>query len=163
RFVSAQEQIAFAELVRRHGPMVLSVCRRVLHHVQDAEDAFQATFIVLARKATAVAQMDSVGGWLHGVAFRTALHAQKIRGRQQVSAERELGQVLIAEMSGQATENDLRELCAALDEAVQRLPEKYRAPIVLCYMEGKTQAETAATLQCSLPTIERRLAQARDL
>src|SRR5262245_24614403 len=82
RFVASQEHAAFEELVQRHGPMVLRVCRRALHHAQDAEDAFQAVFIVLARKAAAVATMASVGGWLHGVAFRTALNAKKQRGRR---------------------------------------------------------------------------------
>src|SRR5262245_20289677 len=82
QFAASREQAAFEEVVRRHGPMVLRVCRRVLHHAQDSEDAFQATFLVLARKARAVAAMESVGGWLHGVAFRTALNGKKQRGRQ---------------------------------------------------------------------------------
>src|SRR5262245_7487819 len=81
QFVASADEVAFAEVVRRHGPMVLRVCSRVLHHAQDSEDAFQATFLVLARKAKVVAAMASVGGWLHGVAFRTALNGKKRRDR----------------------------------------------------------------------------------
>lgn len=82
RFSVARDQTAFEELVRRHGPMVLQVCQRVLGHQQDAEDAFQGTFVLLARKAGTVARMASVGGWLHGVALRTALNAKKLRARR---------------------------------------------------------------------------------
>src|SRR5262249_1364110 len=100
RFIASGEQIAFEELVRRHGPMVLRVCRRILHHAQDSEDAFQATFMVLARKAKAVAALESVGGWLHGVAFRTALNAKKLRGRQARAGE------LVAEAAPQKDNGD---------------------------------------------------------
>jgi RNA polymerase sigma factor (sigma-70 family) len=160
RFVASQEHAAFEALVQRHGPMVLRVCRRVLHHDQDAEDAFQAVFIVLARKAAAVATMASVGGWLHGVAFRTALHAKKQRGCRPVTMAGEPGPRVLEDRASQAA--DPGELRAALDEAVQHLPEKYRAPIVLCYLEGKTNAEAAGALCCSVPTIERRLSWARN-
>src|SRR5262249_17373694 len=130
---------AFAELVRRHGPMVLSVCRSVLHHEQDAEDAFQATFWVLARKAPSIRQPEAVAGWLYEVAYHVAVKAQADAARRRAQERR---------ASPQATANPtldmtLRDLQRVLHDELRRLPDKYRLPLVLCYLEGRSQAEAA--------------------
>src|SRR5262249_12460506 len=144
RFVASQDQVAFEELVRRHGPMVLRVCRRILHHAQDAEDAFQATFIVLMRKARTISRRELLANWLHGVAFRVALKAKNSAGQRHARATGSMDTVLEdnsqIQGTGDTTWRDLRPL---LDEEVHLLPERYRAPIVLCYLEGKTNEETA--------------------
>jgi membrane fusion protein, heavy metal efflux system len=158
RFLTQGDEVAFATLVKRHGPLVLAVCRRVLHHTQDAEDAFQATFLVLVRKAGSISRRDSVGSWLYGVATRIALKArtQIARKRAQETAFRDL-----------AAPQPPRELAGndfgpALDEEVNRLPEKYRIPLVLCYLEGKTTAEAARQIGCPRGTVLSRLARARE-
>jgi RNA polymerase sigma factor (sigma-70 family) len=158
RFTRHQDEQAFAELVRRHGPMVLLVCRRVLRHEQDAEDAFQATFLVLARKAASIRQRDAVGSWLHQVAHRLALRAR-------ASADRRREQ-LTALSEGFATAGPgLRgdSFGFSLDEEVQRLPEPYRSAVVLCYLEGRTQSEVARLLATTTNTVNSRLKRARDL
>lgn len=162
RFLAQQDEAAFEELVRRHGPMVLRVCQRVLRHSQDAEDAFQATFIVLARKAETVAKHESVGSWLHGVAYRVALKA-RTNASQRHLREQNLVTAAAASprtSSGDAEAHDLR---AALDQELVRLPDKYRQPVVLCYLEGKTNEEAAGELQCPVGTVKIRLSRARDL
>src|SRR5579884_2934480 len=134
QFVTRQEQASFAALVRRHGPMVMGVCRRVLRHAQDAEDAFQATFLVLARKASAVRKQESVGSFLHGVAYRVAakLRAQSVR---RAAREREIP---VREYAPPTEDLTWRELRSVLDEEIHGLPEQYRGPLVLCYLEGAT-------------------------
>src|SRR5690348_12966270 len=128
RFVGARDQAAFAELVRRHGPMVLGVCRRLLRHGADAEDAFQATFLVLARRAGSIRKQGSVGSWLYGVARRVAL-----RARAEAARRRPHGPpVTAAAPPDPAAEAARAELRPLLDEELARLPEKYRAPLVLC-------------------------------
>lgn len=156
RFVAEHAEAAFQELVRRHGPMVLQTCHRVLHHTQDAEDVFQATFIVLMRKAAKVAKLESVGGWLHGVAYRTALNANKVR------AQRRLREREVAAEAGGRSEPAANDLRAVLDEELNRLPEKYRLPVVLCYLEGKTNDEVAQQLRWPAGTVKIRLSRARD-
>jgi RNA polymerase sigma factor (sigma-70 family) len=160
RFVSRQDAAAFDEIVRRHGLMVLRVCQRVLRQAQDAEDAFQATFIVLARKATAVATMASIGGWLHGVACRTAWQAKKTRAGRIYARETPF-EGSDAPASGQSSpvSEDWRPI---LDEELSRLPEKYRAPLVLCYFEGKTVEEVARHLGCQANAVHKRLQRARE-
>jgi RNA polymerase sigma factor (sigma-70 family) len=155
-YVRSREEAAFAALVRRHGPMVWGVCRRLLRHHEDAEDAFQATFLVLVRKAAAVI---SVANWLYGVAHQTALKARataaKRRGREkQVTA--------MPEPAAQQHEpwDDLRPL---LDQELSRLPDKYREVIVLCDLEGKTRKEAARQLDLLEGTVASRLARGRDL
>src|SRR5262245_38542396 len=159
RFTARHEEAAFAALVQRHGPIVLHVCRRVLHDPADAEDAFQATFLVLVRKAAAIRKLESLGCWLYGVAHRLArkarVEAARRRTREQ-SATRRPPADLLAEVTG-------RELCAALDDELQRLPERYRAPLVLCYLEGQTRDEAARQLGWSLGTFKRRLEGGRNL
>jgi RNA polymerase sigma factor (sigma-70 family) len=158
RFATGQEETAFAELVQRHGPMVQGVCRRVLRDVHDAEDAFQATFLVLVRKAGSLQERGSVAGWLYTVAYRLALKAKANAWRNQLR-ERKLDALPAAEAPADSIWWELRPI---LDEELLRLPEKYRVPIVLCYLEGKTTAEAAHHLGCPLGTVSSRLARARD-
>jgi RNA polymerase sigma factor (sigma-70 family) len=158
RFIARREEVAFAGLVRRHGPMVLSVCRRVLHHAQDAEDAFQATFLVLARKAASIRKRDSLGSWLHGVAYHLAVKARD-RGWRRRRHENRAGE----SRPGQSPAADAwRELQGILDEELRRLPEKYRAPLVLCYLQGQTHEEAALQLGWPVDTVKTRLSRARQ-
>jgi RNA polymerase sigma factor (sigma-70 family) len=165
RFATAQEPAAFEELLRRHGPMVLRVCQRVLHHAQDAEDAFQATFIVLMHKARHIAKSELLGNWLYGVAYRTALNAKKRRACRPVTGAAVFEESLVTNgaWGGAATESMRRELSSELDEALQRLPAMYRAPIVLCYLQGKSNEEAARLLQCEISAVRVRLFRARDM
>src|SRR5688500_1835164 len=135
QFLTLRDEAAFTALIRRHGPMVLGVCRRILGNAADADDAFQATFLVLVRKAPSLAARPVLGDWLHGVARRTALKAQRAAARRR---EQELAQVRDA--VAPAPRNDWLPL---LDEELTRLPEKYRLPIVLCDLEEKTRREAA--------------------
>jgi RNA polymerase sigma factor (sigma-70 family) len=158
RFAQDLDEDAFAELLRRHGPMVLGVCRRVLGDSADAEDAFQATFLVLVRKARGLRRPASVANWLHGVAHRTALKARSaaVKRRQR---EREA-----AAMSATSTADDLawRDLGPVLDEEIRHLPARYRDPFVLCHLEGKTNEEAARQLGCPKGTVLSRLSRARE-
>jgi len=130
QFAHRYDQQAFAELVRRHGPMVLAVCWRLGRNLDDAEDAFQATFLVLARKAGSIGKPELVGHWLYGVAYRIALKALASAARRR-SHQRELTD-MYPEPTG--VDPDVKDLGSLLDEAVNRLPEKYRVPVVLCYL-----------------------------
>jgi len=164
RFTAVREESAFAALVERHGPMVLGVCRRVLHNEHDAEDAFQAVFLVLARKATAVRKVESLGSWLYGVAYRVAarlragigLRQHKERSEEAASrTERATGDLIGAIV--------WRELRPIIDEELNQLPSKYRQPLVLCYLQGKTHDEAAQELGWSKGSMSRRLDKAREL
>jgi RNA polymerase sigma factor (sigma-70 family) len=157
-FVAHHDEAAFAILVERHGPMVLSVCRRVLRHVQDAEDACQATFLVLARKAASIRKHDSVASWLHGVAYRIARKAKAALTRQRVPLTLSV-EVPQADTAGEAT---WREVQVVLDEELQRLPDKYRVPLVLCYLEGRTRDEAAQQLGWTPGTLRGRLERGRE-
>src|SRR5438093_7041677 len=125
-FVTRRDEAAFAALMRRHGPMVLGVCRRVLRHEQDAEDAFQATFLVLVKKAASVVPRALVGNWLYGVAYNTARKAKAMNGELRAK-QRRAGAIPRPEPPGDI-EQHLHEL---LDEELSRLPDKYRVPVVL--------------------------------
>ncbi|APW60235.1 RNA polymerase sigma factor [Paludisphaera borealis] len=148
---------AFAALVERHGPMVLLACRSILRDEHDAQDAFQATFLILARKAGSLWIRDSVGPWLHRVACRVAVRS-KLDSDRRRGVERRA-----AEMKAQcsvAAERDERS--DALHEAIDRLPERYRIPIVLCDLESRTYDEAAQQLGCPVGTVKSRLARGRE-
>lgn len=159
RFVHERNEEAFAVLLQRHGPMVLGVCQRLLRHPADVEDAFQATFLVLVRKAGSLNQWGSLANWLHTVARNLALRV-KVRDDRRRAVEKPIDDVAETAGPGLASSCDLRPL---LDEELGRLPEKYRAPMVLCYLEGKTHAEAAKHLGWTDGTVCGRLARARDL
>jgi TIGR03009 family protein len=159
RFIGHQDEIAFATLLRRHGPLVFAVCRRALPTVHDAEDAFQATFLVLARNAGSIAKRGSVASWLHGVARRIARRVKAdLVKRRAVEGHPE--RLLAPDSLGDLVWQDLRIL---LDDEISRLPEKYRAAFVLCYMEGKTNDEAARLLGCPRGTVSSRLVRAREI
>jgi RNA polymerase sigma-70 factor (ECF subfamily) len=156
RFATLRDEAAFAELVHRHGSMVMGVCRRVLGDWHEAEDAFQATFLVLARKAGSVRKPERLVNWLYGVAFRTALKARGIRARRLSRT------TAVMETPTMVEPKEISELGPILDEELSRLPAKYRTPIVLCYFEGKTHEEIAKQLGCSRETISTRMARGRE-
>jgi RNA polymerase sigma factor (sigma-70 family) len=156
-FVADRDEAAFAALVRRHGPMVLGVCRRVLRQEADAEDAFQATFLVLVRKAHTVVPRGMVSNWLYGVAHNTARKARAMSARRRVK-ETEAGVARAAPQDGA-----WREVQALLDEELSRLPDRYRVPIVLCELEGKTIKEAAQQLGWPQGTVATRLSRGRTM
>jgi RNA polymerase sigma-70 factor (ECF subfamily) len=160
RFAASGDESAFELLLWRHGPMVLGVCRRVLRHEQDAEDAFQATFLALAKKAGSVTRRGSVGGWLYRVARRVALDARE-RAERRAGRERAVGVVEAAGSADPAAEAAGRELWRALDEELGRLPERCRAAFVLRCLEGRSGPEAARELGCAVVAVESRLARAR--
>jgi RNA polymerase sigma factor (sigma-70 family) len=156
-FEMRNDQDAFATLVERHGPLVLRVCRHVLGHVQDAEDAFQATWLVLARRVSSIRKRESLASWLHGVACRIAMQARRNRGRRRARR----APVSRAVPSSPPADIAWREVQAVLDEEIQRLPEKYRTVFVLCCLEGQSQAAAGRELGLKEGTVWSRLAQAR--
>jgi RNA polymerase sigma-70 factor (ECF subfamily) len=166
RFVIARQESAFAVLVGRHGADVLRVCRRVLRNEHDAEDVLQATFLVLLRKAAFLPWQESIKHWLQTVALRLALQARTGDGRRRDREGVPLTQIE-EEPSGLEDETLVevarRELRLILDEELGRLPEKYRAPVVLCYLEGKTNEQAAGELGWPTGSMSRRLARARAL
>jgi RNA polymerase sigma factor (sigma-70 family) len=158
RFTAGHDEAAFAALLKRHGPMVHGVCRRVLRDAHDAEDAFQATFLVLASRAGTIGKADSVGGWLYQVAYNTALKARASAAARRRREQRTGGRPHpdpLAEVTG-------RELLSVLDGELHRLPERQRAPLVLCYLEGLTRDEAAVRLGFSESTLKRRLEEGRE-
>jgi RNA polymerase sigma factor (sigma-70 family) len=152
RYVRHGDASAFEALVRRHGPMVLAVCRRVLCNTHDAEDAFQATFLVLVSKASTIGSPSTLGSWLYGVAYRTALHARQTTIKRRV---KEAAMPPRPETSPDAW----TELLPILDQEMERLPEKYRTVIVLCELQGKTRREAARLLRCAEGTVASRRAR----
>src|SRR5262249_2790194 len=158
RFVSNREETAFTALVQRHGPLVLGVCRRVFRHEHDAEDAFQATFLVLARKAASINKRASVGSWLYQVASHVANKARKRTTNRQKREE----WAALRQQADALDEVTGRELLAVFDEELQNLPEGERAALVLCYLEGKTRDEAARDAGCSESTLKRRLERGKE-
>src|SRR6202011_3597418 len=158
-FISRREEAALAALVRRHGPMVWGVCRRVLPNYHDAEDAFQATFLVLVRRAASIASRELLANWLYGVAHQTALKARATAAKRK-GRERQVTEMPEPAVTQQDQWRDLQPL---LDEELSRLPDKYRVPIVLCDLEGKTRKEAARQLGCPEGSVSSRLARARTM
>ncbi len=161
RFRTGRDPAAFAALVHRHGPMVLRVCRRLLGSVHDAEDAFQATFLVLARRAGHLQPGRPLAAWLHGVAHRVGLEARGVglRRRQRegtpaVFDPPDPGADPLARLSA-------REVLVAVEEEVRALPERYRLPLVLCCLDGHTQEEAAALLGWTPGSVKGRLERGR--
>lgn len=157
RFVATRDEASFTALVRRHGPMVLAVCRRLLRHEQDAEDCFQATFMVLARKAATV-KREAVGSWLYAVAYRTSLEARAVNARRR-KREKQVQDMPHPEVMPCETQ-DWRPW---LDRELNRLPEKYRAVIVACDLEGRSRKEAARLLDLAEGTLSSRLARGRHM
>src|SRR5947208_3187555 len=153
-FLTRRDQAAFEMLLRRHGAMVLGVCRRALRNAHDAEDAFQATFLVLVRKAATIRPRDMVGNWLYGVACRTSLDARRAAAKRRAKEAAVLPRT-------QPPDGDRTDPRAVLDEELQRLPPKCRAVIVLSDLEGKTRKEVALQLGWPEGTVASRLARAR--
>jgi RNA polymerase sigma factor (sigma-70 family) len=159
RFTRHQDKSAFQALMQRHGPMVLAVCERVLHHAQDAEDACQVTFLVLLRKAGRIGEPELLANWLSRVALRTALKARANAARrsqkERQAASRPTPDLLLDVIS--------RERKVLLDQELGPLPEKYRAPLVLCYLQGKTNQEAALQLGWPPGSMSSLLARGREL
>jgi HlyD family secretion protein len=158
RFVARRDEAAFELLLWRHGPMVLAVCRRLLRHEDDAEDAFQATFLALVRKAGSIAQGEAVGGWLYRVAYRVALRARTARTRRE-HREQAGVELVAAAPEGDSARDEFRQV---LDQEVDRLPARQRTAFILCCLEGKTGDEAARQLGCSPGTVSSRLTRARQ-
>jgi RNA polymerase sigma factor (sigma-70 family) len=159
RYLTHRDETAFETLVDLHGPMVLGLCRRMLRDPRDIEDAFQATFLVLVRKAPAIRDRGLLSSWLYGVAYRVARRARsqtlRRRGRETTVAD-----LVVTE--GPKT-SDRLEVDPVLDQELNRLPEKYRVPLILCYYRGRTHDQAADELRCPVGTVRSRLARGRDL
>ena len=158
-FIDQKDEAAFEALVRRHGPMVFGVCRRVVRNHHDAEDAFQATFLVLARKASSVRPRERLANWLHGVALRTAMKAKAMTAKRR-GREKQVTEMPEPEAAQQDQWRDLQPL---LDQELNGLPENYRLPILLCDLEGKTIKEATRQLGWPQGTLAGRLARGRKL
>src|SRR5215468_8055012 len=157
RFLANRDENAFKALVRRHGPMVLALCRRILRDPQDAEDAFQAAFLIFVRKAASIAKPELLGNWLYGVASRTArvarAAAEKRRAKEAKAVPREQ----------RAEASPWQEFQPYLDHELGRLPAKYRIPVILCHLEEKSRQEAARALGVPEGTLSSRLARALTL
>ncbi|MGC8640475.1 MAG: RNA polymerase sigma factor, partial [Isosphaeraceae bacterium] len=159
RYLTARDEAAFEALVNQHGPMVLGLCRRLLRDPRDVEDAFQATFLVLVRKAPRIRDRGLLANWLYGVAYRVAVRA---RGNLLRRRARETS---LGEIDPPATpDSDYpQEIPPALDQELNRLPARYRSPLVLCYLKGLTHDQAAKALGCPVGTVRSRLARGREL
>jgi RNA polymerase sigma factor (sigma-70 family) len=158
RYASDRDEAAFEALIERHGPMVLTICRTVLKNEHDSEDAFQATFLVLARKAGSIRGADALGGWLHRVAYRASVQASvEAARRRRKEAE---AQTMAAQSSPQSDTD--REIQALLHAEIDRLPDSQRLPVVLCDLEGLTYEQAATRLRWTVPTLRNRLARGRQ-
>jgi RNA polymerase sigma factor (sigma-70 family) len=159
RYLSYRDEGAFEAIVNLHGPMVLSLCRRFLRDPRDIEDAFQATFLILARKAGSIRQRDVLSSWLYGVAYRIA-----VRARSEVLKRRSIeSSVPLLDDPVVVAARDVDEIGPVLDQELRRLPDKYRAPIVLCYLKEHTHDQAAAALRWPVGTVRSRLARGREL
>ncbi len=158
-FIDRRDEAAFEAIVRRHGPMVMGVCRRILRNRHDAEDAFQAAFLVLVRKAAVIASRELLAGWLYGVAYHTALKGKEAAARRR-RKERQATAMLEVEAETSPAERDWLPI---LDRELNGLPDKYRLPIVLCELQGKPHKEAARELGCPIGTLSGRLSRGRTL
>jgi RNA polymerase sigma factor (sigma-70 family) len=160
RFIARGDESAFEAILQRHGPMVLRVCRRVLHDPHDVDDAFQATFLILVKKAGSIRDRDVLGTWLHGVARRVAVRARgdlrRRRSREQTGGA---GFDVADHRVDQADANGIRSL---IDDELERLPSRYRATLILCGLEGQTHEQAAVSLGCPVGTIKSRLSRGRE-
>ncbi len=170
RFVTHRDQAAFEAIVARHGPMVLTVCRQLLRDPNDVDDAFQATFLVLVRKAGSLKRCDLLGNWLYGVAHRIAVRARALAARRTGRTVAAIEAARSGANHRSGLKNGINHTSPSepdrdswLHQEIARLPEKYRVPIVLCYMEGVTHEDAARRLKWPLGTVKGRLARARDL
>ncbi len=168
RFVGCNDEAAFEALIARHGPMVLGVCRQFLRDPNDVDDAFQATFLVLVRRAGTLRRRDLLGNWLYGVAHRVAMRSRAVAARRMARAPH--GQDVVERLdaghcgrNGNASSSGDPEPGSGLHEEVRQLPEKYRTLVLLCYFEGLSHEEAAARLGCPIGTVKGRLSRARDL
>src|SRR5687767_13668443 len=157
RFLAGRDEAAFAQLVGRHGAMVFGVCRRVLGNDADADDAFQAAFVVLVRRAAGMTGRATVGDWLYGVAFHTALKARALAARRRAK------EAAAARPEADPPADPSAGLAEVIDRAVAGLPTRYREPVVLCELEGQPRKEVAARLGIPEGTLSSRLAAARKL
>jgi RNA polymerase sigma factor (sigma-70 family) len=163
QFLTGQKEdaeSAFETLVKRHGPLVLGVCREVLCREQDAEDAFQATFLALARKAGTIRNRELLVCWLHEVAYRTAIRKRQLRARSTPRMGIRAVEVFQSGPEHAASRHELRLILRA---EVDGLPAKYRLPVVHTYLEGKSNEQVARLLRCPVGTVKARLSRARDL
>ena len=158
-YVGQRDELAFEALVQRHGPMVISVCRGILIDPNDADDAFQASFLLLARKAASLRISRALGGWLHRVAFRVALQVKSDAARRR-DRERRAAELASTEIQSSTPPDDLNTI---LHEEINRLPERYRQPIVLCHLEKMTYRQAASHLNWTEGSTQGRLRRARDL
>jgi RNA polymerase sigma factor (sigma-70 family) len=158
QFATSGDESSFEALVTRHGPMVLGVCRRLLFDPRDVEDAFQATFLVLLRRAGSLRDADPLSPWLHGVAYKVAARI-RTRSARRPAEERKAARLEAVETRSDVERHELRGI---LDEEIGRLPEKYRRPVVLCYLEGHTHEQAASRLRCTEGAVRGRLDRARE-
>ncbi|MGE3808315.1 MAG: RNA polymerase sigma factor, partial [Gemmataceae bacterium] len=154
RFAADRDEAAFGVLLQRHGPMVLRLCRSILHHEQDAEDAFQATFLVLAQKCASIRQHHALASWLYGVAYRLCLRAKSRQQRRQAKLEHE--------PATPAPEADMQETHAILYEELAQLPDRYRQPLLLCYFQGMSHGEACGELGLARGSMTYRLKVAEE-
>lgn len=160
-FIASGDEKAFEALVVRHGPRVLGVCRSILRRTQDVEDAFQVTFLLLARKAATIRQRDSLGPWLHGVAHRLAVRS-KVKASRRNALEGERRRIAMA-VHHPGDELDREEVRRIVNEEIDRLPDRFRQPILLCYLQGLTNETAARHLGCPTSTLKERLGRAREI
>ncbi len=160
QFVGERDEVAFEAIVSRHGPMVLGVCRRLLNDPHDVEDAFQATFLVLVRRAGELRDRELLASWLYGVALRVATRCRRDRSRRRA---REGGGARVEVAVQDSDDSGLGELRSVIDAEVARLPERFQAPIVLCYFEGMTHDQAAERLGCPVGTVRSRMHKGREL
>src|SRR5688572_21769860 len=163
-FVRSKAADAFEQLVRRHGPMVLGVCQRMLRDRGDVEDAFQSVFVVLGHRAASIGQRELLANWLYGVAYRVALRARAARGRiRRRETTMQAAQALTTTALDPSQEAALAESRRRLDSEISRLPRRYRNAIVLCYFQGMTKEQAAVALGAPVGTVSTWLARARQM